>query len=61
MNVIIRVGLCAGEGAYMRGTYTWSNTSVKGKGELICREPIRGGGGGGVYRLRNKVGSKNCQ
>ena len=38
-------------GTYMRGPYTWSNTSVR-KGGLIC-----GGlyAGGGAYRRRNMV------
>ena len=32
-------------GPYMRGAYTWSNTSVKEKVGLSAKGPIRGGGG----------------
>ena len=49
-------------GAYMRGAYTWSNTSVKEKmglsaGSLYAGAPIRGGGG--AYRRRNTVYRKS--
>ena len=43
-------------GAYARGTYTWSNTSVKEKVGLSAEGPIAGGGG--AYR-RNTVIKKN--
>ena len=35
-------------GAYMRGAYTWSNTSGKKKVGLSKGEPIRGGGEEGL-------------
>ena len=38
-------------GAYMRGAYTWSKTSVKEKDGTN----LQGGGVGGLYRQRNTV------
>ena len=54
----MRVDLCVGGGAYVRGAYTWSNKSVKEKVGLSAGGPTYGRGliGGEIRYVHSRWG-----